>query len=250
MTAVRTYEPAPVAATTPRGGSITDLLQLAVERGTPVAELKELVALHREMQQQQAERDFAAAMAAFQQQCPSIHKSRTAAFATKSGGKVSYSYAPIEQIAKTANPILARLGLSYTWDTTVSGNHITVTCTVRHDNGASRSSAIQLPSGSSNPLLSDQQKMGAAWTFARRLSLVSALGLTTTDDDLDGRDVVVGNVETITDDQATALSDLIAETGTDLPRFLKFFKVGRVDDLPATRYTEAQRMLEKKRGAS
>lgn len=224
--------------------SMADLLYMAVERGTPVAELRELVALHGLMEQRQAQQDFAAAMAAFQAECPSIKKASTAKFSTRSGGEMSYTFAALDEIAATVNPILAKHGLSYTWDANVQGGTLTCVCTVRHCNGHSTSSSIALPMDSASAM-SSQQKVGSAYTFARRLSLTSALGLTTTDDDTDGRDERGAN---ITPEQADTLAALVDEVRVSVPRFLKAFGASSFDTIPANRYAEAVQALEKKRG--
>lgn len=224
-------------------GPVTDLLRIAVEKGTPVAELKELVALHEHMEQRQAQRDYAAAMARFQKECPSIKKSSTAKFATRGGGEMSYTFAALDEIADTVNPILAKHGLSYTWDSSVQGGTITCVCTVRHENGHSTTSTISLPTESQSAM-SSQQKVGSAFTFARRLSLTAALGLTTTDDDVDGRDV--DDAAVITEAQAETISALVAEMNVNLGAFLTHMKVATIDDIPAKRYTYAVSALRKK----
>lgn len=229
-------------------GPVTDLLRIAVEKGTPVAELKELVALHEHMERKQAQRDYSAAMARFQAECPSIKKSSTAQITTNSGSKFSYTFAELGEIAQTVNPLLAKHGLSYTWDATVDekGANLTCVCTVRHENGHSETSRITVPTGSPSAM-SNQQKVGAALTFARRLSLTSALGLTSTDDDVDGKDLGGGSSnEPITEKQADNLSARLAAVNGDLARFLKLFDVPTLADIPASRYAEALQKIEKK----
>jgi hypothetical protein len=224
-------------------GSATDLLRIAVERGTPVAELKELVALHDQMQARQARQEYAAAMARFQVECPPIHHERTAEIVTKSGSKYKYSYAELDVIARTVNPILARHGLSYRWDTKLERDTLTVICTVMHAAGHSETSTFTLPTESASAM-SAQQKVGAALTFAQRRSLCSALGLTTTDDDPDTQRE---DPTPIDDDQVTMIDDLIAETGTDKARFLRYMNCETVGTIPAARYAEAMTALEQKR---
>jgi ERF superfamily len=226
--------------------SMTELLYMAVEKGTPVEALEKLVALHERMSQQQAQQDFANAMARFQAECPSIKRSSTANFATRQGGKMSYTFAELDEIAATVNPILARHGLSYTWDATVEGATLTCVCTVRHCHGHSTSSTIKLPTDSASAM-SSQQKVGSAYTFARRLSLTAALGLTTTDEDLDGRD---NHAERITDEQADAIDMLIDEVKADRAKFLKYCGVESVEEIPASKFAAAVAVLEKKRGAA
>lgn len=158
---------------------------------------------------------------------------------------MSYTFAALDEIATTVNPILTECGLSYTWDSKVEGGTITCVCTVRHVLGHHEAATIQLPTDSASAM-SSQQKVGAALTFARRLSLTQALGLTTTDDDIDGRDTSGG---TITEEQVHALVALATQVKADMPRFLKYCGVESLDKLPANRYEAAVAVLEKKRQA-
>lgn len=51
----------------------------------------------------------------------------------------------------------------------------------------------------------------------------------------------------ITSEQAAELAELISSTSTDAVKFLKFFKIETLADLPATDYDRAKRMLEQKK---
>jgi hypothetical protein len=216
-------------------GSVTDLLRIAVERGTPVAELKELVALHDQMSQRQARQEFFAAMAAFQRECPSIKKGSTAKIATRSGSNYEYTFAGLDEIASIVNPILARHSLSYRWDSKVEKDVLTCVCIVMHASGHSETSSFTLPVENASAM-SAQQKVGAALTFARRQSLSAALGLTTTDEDPDaGRD----DPTPITDDQVTEIVDMMASKKVNAERFLKYMGVADVADIRASDYQKA-----------
>lgn len=232
-------------STTNGKGSITELLHLAVEKGTPVEQLAQLVELHEKMEAREAAKEFAIAMAAFQQECPSIYKSKTAKITTQGGGSYSYSYAELDHIARTVNPILAKYGLSYSWDTAIDKGFLTCICTVRHLNGHKTESRFSLPTESKSAM-SEQQKYGAALTFAQRRSLSSALGLTTTDEDSEA--APDADPTPITDDQVIELEDLIAEVKADRGRFLKFLGVEELAQLPAVRYKEAIAALSQKKG--
>jgi uncharacterized protein YndB with AHSA1/START domain len=241
---VREHAPAALATTQDNGaGSITALLHLAVEKGTPVAELSKLVDLHERMEARQSTKDFADAMARFQAECPSIKKASTAKIVTNGGATFDYTYAELDEIARTVNPILAKHGLSYTWDTSADEKMLTVVCTVRHNNGHSITSSFVLPVESKSAM-SAQQKYGAAQTFAQRKSLSAVLGITTTDDDTDGGATTTVK---ITEDQATELGDLMKETNTQPSRFLKYLKVASLTDLPASDYAHAKTTLERKK---
>jgi hypothetical protein len=212
-----------------------ELLALALERGTPLAEMRELLALQQTMEQRQAFQNFAAAMAAFQAECPPIRKSSTAKFATRGGGEMGYTFAALDEIARTVNPILARHGLSYTWDATVTSGALTCVCTVRHCDGHATTATITLPTDSASAM-SSQQKVGSALTFARRLSLVSALGLTTTDDDTDGRDEPAAFIK---GEQADELYALVERAGVDPDKFLRWASAESFAKVPANRYADA-----------
>jgi len=54
-------------------------------------------------------------------------------------------------------------------------------------------------------------------------------------------------VKTITDEQGANLFALSEEVGADHKKFLSYFGIKTVDDLPASRFDEAMKILEKKR---
>lgn len=238
---------APKAAASIVGGaadSATDLLRIAVEKGATVEQLNALVDLHERMEARQARKLFAEAMRKFQAECPSIKHERTAKISTKGGGSYSYTYAELDVIARVINPILAKHGLSYRWDMSADKGILTCVCTVSHEAGHSERSTFVVPVD--NPsAMNDQQKVGAAMTFAQRRSLSAALGLTTTDDDPDAGD---SDPTTIEPDQITAIEDLIAETKVNTARFLEYLGVKEIAHIRKSRYAEAVAALEQKRG--
>jgi hypothetical protein len=222
-------------------GSMTDLLFLAVERGVAAADLRELVALHREMNAMQAVKDFAGAMASFQAACPPIKKNSTAKIVTRGGSDYSYAYAELDDIARVVNPILAKHGMSYGWDSQVAGNTLTCTCTVRHAAGHTVSAQCIVPV--ENPsAMNPQQKVGAALTFAQRRALSSVLGLTTTDQDTDG----TAYSDPVSAQQAALINDLLAESGANVAQFLTFMNVTDVKEIQAVNYVQAVNVLKSK----
>jgi hypothetical protein len=229
-----------------RGGnedpSPHQLLHFAIERNLPVESLERIVALAERMQDRSAAREFAEAMAAFQKECPSIKKTSTANIATRGGGKFSYTYADLDEIASVVNPVLARHGLSYSFDSKLDKDFLTCICTVRHVNGHSVPSTFTLPTASESAM-SAQQKVGAALTFAKRQSLSAALGITTTDDDTDAQHV---SPQTISEDAAIEIEELITETGSNRERFLDFMGVRSVPEIRAADYQRAIHALKRK----
>ena len=218
------------------------ILQMAVERGLDVANIRELSALAERWQDRQASQDFADALTAFKGQCPTIRKTRTAKIASRAGGEYSYDYAPLEAIAAIVDPILHGLGLSYSWDSTMEGNTMRVTCTLRHVGGHRETSTFLCPTASSSGM-SDAQKYASAMTFARRQSLTAILGLTTADMDRDG-----GDPTKITQEQAAQIEDLISASATDRAKFLTWAGVADVADIMAKDFDRLARALKAKMG--
>ena len=229
--------------------SITDLLRLSIERlggegaSSVVDAIGKLVALQERGVQRQAELDFAQALADFQGSCPPIPKTKTANIVTASGSKFQYSYADLDQIKRSIQPLLTKYGLSYSWDSAEEGERIKVTCTIRHRGGHTTSATFSCPTDS-KAAMSGAQKSGAALTYALRQSLRQALGLTTTDDDTDGAAV---DDTKITPAQAADLSALIDEVKADRAKFLKYMGVETIEDIPAARFKGAVFALESRR---
>lgn len=164
------------------------LMELAVEKGG-VEALERLVAMNERMMAASAAREFAAAMAAFQEECPPVRKTSTAKVVMKSGGSFSYPYAELDEIARTVRPFLHKHGLSYSWDCKFSedGSRVRVECVLAHANGHKATASFEAPTAALTDAMSPQQKAAAALTFGRRQTLIEALGLTTCDPDDDGR---------------------------------------------------------------
>ncbi len=235
-------KPSAPLATVNDANPLAQLLEAAVDKNLPVESMEKLVALYERVADRQAASDFAAAMAAFQAECPPIPKTSTAKIATTSGANYSYTYAELDEIAKVIGPALHGRGLSYSWDSTVTDGQLVCTCTVRHANGHSQPASFACPIDD-RAKMSEPQKYAAALTYARRQSLIQALGLTTTDGDSDGADLD----ERIGPGQIKTIESLIDDSGADVVRFLKFVNVDRIEDIrTGDHYESAVSMLEGK----
>jgi hypothetical protein len=223
--------------------SMRELLHFAIEKGTPVESLEKLVALAKDMRADAAREAFNDAMASFQAECPPIFKAKNADFATKGGGNVKYDYASLDDIERVIKPILAKYGLSYKWNSKIEKTLLTVICIVKHRAGHSEPTDFSLPIDS-NAAMSEQQKYGAALTFGQRRSLSAGLGLSTTSEDPDSPKL---DPTPITEDQATVINDLLAETRMPVSRFLKYLDASSVDTIRAVDYQTAIGLLEDKK---
>jgi hypothetical protein len=97
----------------------------------------------------------------------------------------------------------------------------------------------------------DMQGLGSAITYARRYGLMAMAGIAPEDDDGNAASKAPPKApETVSPAQFTALKTAIGETETDESAFLKHFSAGSLEQFPATKYTAAIGMLEKKKAAA
>ncbi|NBK24688.1 MAG: hypothetical protein EOM68_22015, partial [Spirochaetia bacterium] len=97
---------------------------------------------------------------------------------TAKAGAYSYSYATIADALGMARPILSKHGLAVMQTAECTSEDVVVHTTVMHESGEYITHMpTRLAAGA------DAQKTGSAITYARRYSLMAALGLATEDDD-------------------------------------------------------------------
>lgn len=228
--------------------SIGQLMQVALEHDR-VDSLERLVAMKERMEERSARAAFFEALADVQDAMPEIPKNQRAQIKTRSGSNYGYTYAGLEDITRTIRPVLREHGLSYSWDVQDGDDVLHVVCIVRHVAGHEERATFPVPVDT-KAAMSAAQKNGAALTYGRRQSLIAVLGLTTTDDDIDGADIGRPSAETITESQAADLDAKIDEVGADKARFLDWLGVESLADIPASDYRRAVKALERKAGAS
>ena len=111
-------------------------------------------------------------VAAFQQECPTIHKG------TQGYG---YTYADLPAIFKVINPLMKKHGLGFMQEL---HEHSIITTIFHIESGEMRESKASIPQGVQLKGMNDFQVLGSAITYIRRYALSSALGLVT-DKDID-----------------------------------------------------------------
>ena len=158
-------------ATTPM-----QLMQAMIEKGTTPEQLEKMLDLQERWEAAQARKSFAAAMAGFQANCPTILKSKKAD---------RYSYAPLDEILRTIRPHLDATGLSISFNTSTKDAVITAFCTVTHRDGHSVTSEFSAPVDPAMKV-NDTQKAGSANSYAKRYALMNALNLVGSEFDDDG----------------------------------------------------------------
>jgi hypothetical protein len=235
----------------PAGSSpVMAMLSDAIQRGMSIDVIREIKALSKELAADDARRAFDRAMADAKAEIPVIAKNRLVSYENKDNTTTSYRHEDLGEIARTVDPILAKHGLSYRFRTTSEANQpVTVTCIVAHRDGHFEENSLSAgrdDSGKKNSI----QQVGSTITYLQRYTLKAALGLAAAADD-DGRAAASDEPPAaISEEQYDVLDTLLSETGTNEPKFLEYFKIAHLHDMPAKRFDEAKRLLEQRRKGS
>ena len=213
--------------------SPAQLLQIAVEKGVDIPMMEKLMDMEDRWNATKAKTAFYEAFTGFQSEVPAIVKK-------KSGHNIKY--APLSDIVEQIKPFLVKYGLSYRFEQD-HGESIQVTCIVTHKEGHSEQATMKAgadTSGSKNTV----QAIASTVTYLSRYTLTSVLGITTADEDMDGR---LPPPEIISEEQAEELKAGLMETESDVKKFCGTFGCQSVDMLPAKSYARAKAMINAKK---
>jgi hypothetical protein len=178
------------------------LIAMAIEQKAPLEYLERLVSLAERVQAISAKQAYDKAMSAFQVECPPIYKTGRAKIVTRGGGSYGYAFAPLDEITSAISPVMGKFGLSFRWrvpsaeECTAAGikagpDLVAIICRITHELGHYEESGIismpvektQEGGSGANPL----QRVGIALTYAKRYSLMVAIGRSPEPEDTDGR---------------------------------------------------------------
>ncbi len=186
------------------------LLEMAVQQNLDIDKLERLMAMQERWNEQQAKETFYGALSQFQKIVPVLEKRSKVAF-----GTTKYSFAPLPDIKAGIQDSLSECGLSYRWEFADNAGQIDVTCIITHTSGHAEKTTMTAPadsSGSKNPV----QERASTITYLQRYTLIGALGLTTANQDDDGRQGEVA--ETKPEDAAPNLPPVPEGTDTKAPK--------------------------------
>lgn len=218
----------------------------AIEKGLSTEQLRDLLAIKREYDADEARKAFASAMRDVQAALPKVLCDRI-------NDQTRSRYASLDAIIETCMPIIADCGFSLSAGTDAPqiNGCIGITLTVRHSAGHSEQARCDVPldltgiAGKTNKTAVHAH--GSSMSYGRRYLAKLFFNIYTGDDD-DGNKA--GSSERITDEQHDELMDLAAKAGADMAGFLKYLKVDALMNLPASKYKAAVAALEAKRKAA
>ena len=196
------------------------------------------------LQDRQAEESFNIAMANFQKECPIIPKTKKVNFTSSSGKTTKYDYAPLDEIVHIIKPIMAKNGLSFSFNIEERENLNKLITVISHIDGHTKISSLPFDPIHDDTRMNLSQRRKSALSFAKRAALENALGIVTAGEDDDARRAID---QTITEDQINEINHLIKMTSTNEAQFLKFVKVSRLEELSFFEAKKAIIALKEKR---
>lgn len=161
------------------------LLSMALEKGVSMDQLKELMDLQERWEKKEAKKAFLDALSKFQTMVPTLKKNRVAKINSQKGA-YSYKYSDLGSIAKGISKALHECGLSYRWDFEEKNGLLKVNCNVSHREGHTETTSMEAGKDNSG-FKNDIQQKGSTQTYLQRYTLIGALGLSTADEDNDGK---------------------------------------------------------------
>lgn len=227
------------------------ITRAASDPNVDIDKMERLMQMHERLIERSARVEFASAFAEMQTELPVIDRRGRIIVRKKDAsgdrtGDVQQDtpYALWEDINDAIKPVMHKhgFGLSFRVGQTPEGK-VTVTGVLSHRGGHSEETTMTLmqdSSGSKNAV----QAIGSSVSYGKRYAASALLNLTSRGEDDDGK--VAGADRAINDQQRAELDALLLLKKADIDRFLSFFKVEFLAELPAARFAEAKAMLEAK----
>lgn len=158
------------------------MLDVAVKRGAPMEEVKQLLDLQERWEAGEARKAFNLAFSQFKAEAVVVLKKRR----VEAGPLAGKSYAELYSVVNAVTPALSKHGLGASWKLTKDEKDwIEVTCTLKHSLGHSESVSMGGPpdvGGAKSPI----QARASTITYLERYTLKAICGVSEQGDDTDG----------------------------------------------------------------
>lgn len=176
----RISEPRPI----PQAAGATNPIQMlaaALASGIDIATLRELTALAKDWEANEARKAFADAFAKFKAQPIEIRRNKLVDFATKArddrpAGRTTYRHATLDHVCDQVIGKLSKYGLSHSWRPRMAGGKVYVVTRITHRLGHFEEIELDGPpdtSGGKNSI----QAVGSVMYYLERYGLLAILGL-------------------------------------------------------------------------
>ncbi|MBM3460765.1 MAG: single-stranded DNA-binding protein [Armatimonadetes bacterium] len=178
----RREERAALATVPPADATPMSMLAVAVQRGMDPATIKDLLALQKEWEANEARKAFNEAFAAFKAEAVKVIKNRT----VDAGPLLGKSYAELFSVVDAVTPALSKHGLSAAWRLTKDEKDwIEVTCCLKHRLGHSECVAMGGPPDTGGAKSAIQARASTV-SYLERYTLKAVCGVAEQGDDTNG----------------------------------------------------------------
>jgi hypothetical protein len=245
MNAVEKIEPQGPTSVVPMQSETTAVInmleRIARDPTVPMERLERAWQMRKEIQLEAAEEAFNEAMA-------TVQGSMRAVAADANNPQTRSRYASYFALDKAIRPIYSTegFGLSFNTEDGAPTDHIRVVCYVTRGK-FTRKYHVDMPAdgkgAKGGDVMTKTHAAGAAMTYGQRYLLKMIFNIAI-GDDRDGN--TVSNGSAISQEQAGDLQALIESVSADKAKFLRFFKIESLSELPTKRYQEAVNMLNAK----
>jgi hypothetical protein len=162
------------------------------------------------------------------------------------------TYADLAALAASADPIIHEHGFTTSFQPagTAENGDILIRWEVAHEAGHIEEGVAAFPpdaagsQGKANK--TPIQAQGSTYSYGRRYLKLMLFDIATGDDNDGNANAAGRDTGTISPDQFRALRDLLEQSGSDEARFLRFFKIEMLEEMPVARFGEADKMLRQK----
>jgi len=239
--APQTWDDRPAPAISETLAMIQLIERMAMNPEINIERVQQLISMQERMEERQFARNskmaYDAAFAIMQGQLPIIAED-------KEHGGTKSTYATFDAINQAIRPALSENGFSLKFRIHQEAAKVSITGILAHKGGYSEETTIELPvdtGGQKNNV----QAIGSTQSYGQRYVTKALLSLSSRKSDDDNGDKGGGS-PSISEDQCQTLLDRMREVSADFPKFLAYFKLQELADLPAKRFAEAIATLDRK----
>jgi hypothetical protein len=225
-----------VVAKKPQAISPERLISQAIEKGASIETLERIMDIRKQINAENAKREFDEAMSKFQSICPIIKKTKVVMNKDKTTER--YRYAPLDSIISQVRKPIADCGFSYKIEAEFIPGAVRAITKVTHCMGHTEDSKFESPIDN-DEYKSAPQHVASALTFSKRYSFCDAFGIMTGDDDNDASAIDVK----ISEEVKKGYQKLVSQIGKMKEKQLKEF-LKKVTD--SSKYSKEQKEEYKK----
>ena len=224
--------------------SPAEMMQSALANGIDLEKLSKLLELQERWEATQASKAYSKDFAMAQSEIQPVAKKNL-------NPQTHSKYADLSGVNEIAQPVYTKYGFSVIFyeGETPKPDHIRLYADVKHCLGHKETyyydAPIETTGIKGNAMMTRQHGKASSVSYARRYLMCMIWNISTKDND--GNSVVAE--EKIDENKVNIINSLIKELAVDLPKFLSFLSVEKVEDIKATDFARAKIALEARRKA-